>query len=45
MGKKWRYREGTLTADEEAEFMGKTWTPFSQDAEITAYFVKSEMKQ
>ncbi|XP_037039598.1 1-aminocyclopropane-1-carboxylate oxidase-like [Bradysia coprophila] len=40
MGKKWRHREGTLTAEEQADIVGKVASPQSQDDEIIAFLKK-----
>lgn len=37
MGKKWRYREGTLTPEEQTDMKGKTSNATSQDDEINAF--------
>lgn len=37
MGKKWRYREGTLTSEEEVDMKGKAVSASSQDDEINAF--------
>lgn len=41
MGKKWRYREGTLTPEEHADLVGKSLEYKSQDDEIFAFLKKS----
>lgn len=40
MGKKWRYREGTLTPVEQAELIGKSSELKSQDDEIMEFLKK-----